>query len=406
MKAYEIFQKLVPPDTECNANQYLYLDGKTLYHGFTCGGFHTWDIIQLHDSELPKGFVKRGSVPLHGAEVSGDDGYRWISNDDPNGSTYPLDEIKLATLDVKKLEKHWKCSEDYGIDVKQLGDAQYISRIYNDRYRGIFRSNGHDFICGNEKGLSFPLKYSVEKVTRMQNLAPILGDTFECCAVTIYPTLPVALWSNGETCVVSADYYLNTELEDGDLFIVAKDEKGNFVIREKKGTKTMRVKMNMPKVTLPESDVDEKAKAAAEVADKIVQPTTEAPNWEVPKKVEKEAEKVTENVEEESNSVEAEQVEKPVEESEEQLSLADVAQNVLQAAEFFEDELKTALTNYKVLVRAIKTLSKRVSKETKNSTDSKELKAAQAEIKSLQKANVALRQALIAGLGGESPKAK
>ena len=108
----------------------------------------------------------------------------------------------------------------------------------------------------------------------------------------------------------------------------------------------------------------------------------------VPKNVMETTEKVPENVTNEVKTPEE------AANGEEEKSAVDIAQEVYQAAEFFEEELRTAFTNYKVLVKAVKALQKKISKDLKNSADSKELKEAQAENKRLAKENASLKESL------------
>ena len=403
MNAYEIFQKLVRPNTEQSCNQYLYSDGTTLYHGFTCGGIHAWDVITPTEKTDP-GFVERGAVPIDGS--CNNPKMPWVS---ANTSNYPVDELKLASLNAGSLRKHWSCQDNFELPWKRFNLCRFVIRLYSDNKCGLFRFNGDDWVFGDPSKLKFPLKGV--NITAIENIGKLLTDDFEAYDVSIYPTMHTTLWSNGTTSVISADYTLgNTELGDGDFFRVAKEEKG-YTIKVKRGKK----EMISVKVPLSNPAPEDKEKKAAEVADKLVQPTTEAPNWEIPKNVKKEEEKMSKNVKEESNSVEAEQVEKvaPVTDVEGQesaggveLSVEDAIDAIVTAAETFEASLKVVYTNCKVLTKELGKVAKRVKRELKNSGDAKELKEAQAEIKNLQKANAALRQALLAGLGGESPKAK
>lgn len=404
MKAYEIFQKLVKPTTEQSCNQYLYSDGTKLYHGFTCGGIHVWDIITPEEKVDP-GFVERGAVPVDG--TCDNPKMPWVS---AGTSNYPVDEIKLAALNAGSLRKHWSCIGNFEIPWKRFNLCRFVIRLYSDSSCGLFRFNGEDWVYGDPSKLKFPLKDV--NIMAIENIGRHLTDDFEAYDVSIYPTMHTTLWSNGTTSVISADYTLGSmNMGDGDLFNVVKEEKG-YTIKIKRGKKEMIT----VKVPLNNIAPEDKEKKVAEVADKIVQPTTEAPNWEIPKNVKKEEEKVSEKVKDaEEAAVEkvAENVEKALENAtengesgeEQMLSLPDAIDALATAAEIFEESLKVGLTNYKILTKELHKFAKRLHREMKNSTDSKELKAAQAEIKNLQKANSALRQALLNGLSGES-KAK
>lgn len=394
MKAYEIFQKLVKPTTTQNCNQYLYSDGTMLYHGFTHGGIHAWDVITPEEKVDP-GFVERGAVPIDGS--CSNPKMPWVS---AGTSNYTLDELKLASLNVASLRKHWSCRDNFALPWKRFDSCSFVIRLYSDNKCGLFRFDGDDWVFGDPSKLKFPLKGV--NITTVENIGKLLTDDFEAYDVSIYPTLHTTLWSNGTTSVISADYTLgNTELGDGDFFRVVREEKG-YTIKVKRGKK----EMISVKVPLNNPAPEDKEKKAAEIADATVQPTTEAPNWEVPKNVKKEEEKVTENVKEKVEKV-PENVPENTEEAEETvLSIPDEINALVTAAEFFEESLKVGLANYKVLTKGLHKFAKRLNREMKNAADSKELKAAQAEIKNLQKSNAALRQALLAGLGGGSPKTK
>lgn len=388
MRAYQVFKKLVPTSTTSPCTQYLYSTGKVLIHGFTSGGYHVWERI---DMVVDEGFVKRGPIPTKEATYT-INGLPWIDG----AETFAFDEIKAASLNRAAMEKHWNAPGILRIPMDHFKGA-LVHRLFTDAEYAVFRDRTTDYEFG-KCSVEFPL--TCQRITAAKNLTSVLEDDFECYTTNISHTVPTMMYSNGKVFVVVADY--NTDgryLLDGDKFAVKKQN--NLYTISRKETNMM------PKIKLPGNEV----KAPEDIADEVVKATTEAPNWDVPtekvsKNVKKEEEKVSENVKKEEEKM-AENVAQASDKSqEEQLSLQDFAQALLTASETFEEELKTAFTNYKVLVKGLKTLTKRIQKELKNAADSKELKEALAENKSLKKANDALRQALLNGLNTESTKTK
>ena len=222
MNAYALFQKLAEeqPDSDRTANQYLYFDGKEFYHGFTYGGIHVWDVVHPKNS-YNVGFLDRGGVPIHGkyANLVTGELPPWVSA--PDGELYPFDEIKLAALDHKKLEKHWYCQDNFQLPWRQFGNTVFIGRLYSNNKFGIFRFEDKDWVYGDPELARFPI--AVSKITAVGNIGKHITADFEAYDVSVHPTVPAILWSNGTTSCIMADY-VDFEPGNGDLFKVKKED--------------------------------------------------------------------------------------------------------------------------------------------------------------------------------------
>ena len=410
-KATDNFTKYARDHIQAPATQYLYSCETMRIHGFTCGGWHLWE--RMDPIKCGKADLRVGPFPLPGTVRGEKDGFL-VS---PKGDNFSFDHGRAHNrVVVPHLSQYWMHHGIYSVNRESLEDDPNPYLLYNDADNWIIRTNnGHDKcrIHGEPFPLSGPL-------TQINNLYMYLPEGFTC-----YTTMrisedapPMMFWSDDTVsmCVANNAPNLDEALIDGDTFNAKVNKKGIVTINLKSTKERNKMNIKIPRTPAPEDK--ELRKTPEQIADDIVQPTTDAPQWEKKSATEIAAEKAknvtkseTKNVETISEKETKNVTEPPSEtpknvtaetEQPQEQTLSDM----LEDLEKFAEERVTAaaenLSDAKEFHRAVKAMKKRVLKELKGAANNEELRAAQKENKELREEKKKLIAAVNAlkALGG------